>query len=58
MSKEEKTLSSYEIRRLGHCKDTESCKDKLYCICPCLPCEKQDCFKPGCKCKRVHPYKG
>lgn len=58
MTKPDKPLSPYEIRRLGHCKETEECKNILYCTCACLPCTKQDCFKPGCKCKRVHPYKG
>ena len=58
MPKEEKPLSPYEIRRLGHCKESEFCSKIVYCTCPCLPCQKQDCFKPGCKCDRVHPYKG
>jgi hypothetical protein len=58
MAKEEKQLSPYEIRRLGHCKETDNCKGQAYCDCPCLPCKKQDCFKPGCKCDRAHPYKG
>ena len=54
---EEQQYSSYELRALGHCKLTGNCKDQIYCQCPCKQCLKQDCFKPGCKCGRVHPYK-
>lgn len=53
----EEELSSYELRALGHCKETKNCKEKVYCDCPCKQCKKQDCFKPGCKCGRIHPYK-
>lgn len=61
MSKEnKKTLSSYDLRSLGHCKKDIECKDKVYCMCDCLRCSKQDCLKPGCGkskgCKKIHPY--
>lgn len=53
----EKEMSSFDLRRLGHCKDETLCSKEIYCSCLCLACRKQDCFRPGCACNKVHPYK-
>jgi hypothetical protein len=54
----EKEMSSHDLRQMGHCKDDALCIKEIYCNCLCLTCRKQDCFKPGCKCCKVHSYKG
>lgn len=62
MEEKNKTLTGYGLRALGHCQKTEECTKDIYCNCSCPQCNKQDCFRPGCKkdknngCKKIHPY--
>lgn len=57
MEEVDKPIAGYALRAMGHCHDTKYC-NKIYCTCPCLQCQKQDCFDPECECDcdRVHPY--
>ena len=41
-----------------HCLLSEQCVEDIYCNCPCFDCQKTDCFRPGCHCKKPnHPYR-